>query len=1012
MPVLNLARTFNTQQAINLLRFCRLMNMAETEAARGSELTREQFAELFDFFELAVRVVSNPDLDWHEVQDEKIASMGGIHNKVIRKVLKMMNYYEFLNNWSELGHKGLMEKETLADYDDQKLEKIENVIRLVNTVDLFEQSYLESDPLELPAFYRKILDKEFHGTGYIFERMDGSLVFVLLSITANLSRGEIINFNPLLADVKAAEIEERVKRIQQEARSINIRYINLDILRQFGEQLYRHGSSFVLGTGFRIKVNRETQALEIAYLDVDEAIEQLDALTKKIAGRPVSDIPDDELKILELLFSDLESFYQSHLRFIEATEYAVKIPEVQKQWFQKTHELRHQLRSNFLAVFFQPEDAYTSLSLLYRYTPSVLDFILPEFTALQEKEVSWHLYMTSPVTRYIISAARKLQALITQDKEKFQDRHFLHWLAQREFGPMATGTVGVSDSQIDDLEKIVENFSHNRPLFDALIKSLIFQDLGRLPALREKYKDDINPAELAQASAVFIEKEGVAQRYNMDERGEAYFVFLVRHHSLMHHIFRGEFPASALKGVLESRDKELFDAFFIFSFIMLSAIRDDLILEDLAGQLFKTKALCDRIIAGETSLEEKLDRIFVRRGALFYALRSFETKGLPEGVNPAQYLESGAWERPEKSECIRMGKTIFALERIFRLRGIRHVQYRELVDLIIKVPLKYIYQERKFSSMGYATFEKDLFEAFRIYNTLQALREETRNFILNQLVEDQVRIFGYEKVSGYLSYENQIKLLLIGLLGTRTFEPDGSPICLNFLDLCEKIEKRYEAINDYLNTLSSDELMVDEPQPDRSFSSETGLVLKKEKFPNVCSIDFQDSVNITQKLSYIAAINDMEQLKNYLHTSLLSIRKYPFFTDDYEQQLEEAYEKRVTEITDGIIRQTKKQMDIIHDFKEVHNLVADLLERSLEIGFTEDQKHRLNDLYELRKDSLRREKLAEIDGILETIYDAHELKDYWDSIKWYLQNNRKFSGKEFRSIVAKKFDEAGGRIGL
>ena len=76
----------------------------------------------------------------------------------------------------------------------------------------------------------------------------------------------------------------------------------------------------------------------------------------------------------------------------------------------------------------------------------------------------------------------------------------------------------------------------------------------------------------------------------------------------MHHIFRGEFPASALKGVLDSGDKELFDAFFIFSFIMLSSIRDDLILEDLAGQLFKTKVLCDRIIAGETSLEEKLGR--------------------------------------------------------------------------------------------------------------------------------------------------------------------------------------------------------------------------------------------------------------------------------------------------------------------------------------------------------------------------------------------------------------------
>ncbi len=1009
-PVLDLAQTYDIPQATNLLRFCRLMSMAETEAARGSHLTQEQFAELFDFYETVVRVISNRDLDWLEVQDEKVASMGGIHNKVIRKVLKMMNYYEFINAWSELGQKGRMEKETLADYDDLKLEKIENVIRLVNTVDRFEQIYLKSDPLEVPAFYRKILDKEFHGTSYIFERMDGFLVFVLLSITANLSRGEIIDFNPLLEGVAAAEIVDKVKRIEHEARGINVRYINFEVLQQLGEQLYGHGVSFILGTGFQIRLDRENQTLKIAYIDVDETIGQLASLSSEIAGRPVSDISVEKLRFLEDVFSNLESFYQSHLRFVDATKSDLKIPAIQKRWFQKTQELRISLRSNFLEVFFHPGDAYTSLNLLYRHAPAVVDFILPEFTALQDREVSWHLYMTAPVTRYIISATRKLQALITHDKEKFQDRHFLHWLAQREFGPMATGTVGVSDPQIEDLEKIVDQLSHNRPLLDALIKALIFQDIGRLPALREKYEGLINPAELAQASAVFIEKEGIAKTYHIDEKAESYFIFLIRHHSLLHHIFRGEFAAIALQDVLVVKDQDLFDAFFIFSFIMMSAIRDDLVLEDLAGQLFKTKALCDQIIAGETSLQKKLDRILIRRGDLFYALTHYETKGLPNGVTPSRYLKPRAWEEPERSECIQVGKMILALERVFKLRGIRHVQYRELVKLMIKVPPKYIYKMKKFSSIGYATFEKELFEAYRIYNTLQSLKEETRHFILNRLVDDKVRIFGYEKVSGYLSYENQIKILLIALLGTRRFKPQGSPICLNFLSLCENIEKRYEAVNDYLNNHSSDGLMDNEQQLDHFFSAETGLMLKKEKFQDVCTINFQDSINISKKISYMVATNDVEQLKNYYHTSLQSLRKYPFYTDDYEDQLEAVFERRLTEITDMILIQTKKQMDLVHDFNELHNLVTDLLERALEIGFTEDQKHRLNDLYELRKDRLKREKLSEIDGVLDTIHDTMELKDYWDSIKWYLQHKRRFFGKEFESIVAKKFDEADSRI--
>ncbi len=1011
-PVLDLAQTYDTQQALNLLRFCRLMNMAETEAARGSDLPLEQFAELFDFYELAVRVVSNRDLNWYEVLDEKIASMGGIHNKVIRKVFKMMNYYEFINNWSELGTKGPMEKEALADYESRKLDKIENVIRLINTVEQFEKSYLKSDPLELPAFYRKILDKEFHGTGYIFKKMDGFLVFVLLSITANLSRGEIINFNPLLADVRSSEIDDRIRRIEEEAKGINMQYITFDVLRQFSEELHRHGSSFVLGTGFRIKVDKETQALEMAYLDVDDAIDQLDILSKEISGRHVPEIPVGKRKHLERIFSDLESFYQSHLRFIDATESAVKIPAIQKQWFQKAQGLRQYLRTNFLAVFFHPESIYTSLNTLYRQAPTVLDFILPEFIALQEKEVSWHLYMTSPVTRYIIAATRKLQALIIHDKEQFQDRRFLHWLAQREFGPMATGTVGVSDSQIEDLEQIVDNLSKNQPLLDALIKSLIFQDMGRLPELREKYKREINPAELAQASAIFIEKEGISKTYSLDKKGKSYLIFLVKHHSLIHHILRGEFQSSALNDVLYSQDRDLFDAFFIFSFIMLSSIRDDLILEDLAGQLFKTKAFCDSILDGKTSFNERLDRIFMLRGDLVYALIEYQTTGLPEGISPSHYLKSEAWKKPEKAECLRAGKMAFALERIFKLCGIRYVQYMDLVKLMIKIPLKYIYKEHKLSSIGYAAFEKEIFEAFRIYNNLKALSEKTRNFILKQLADDTVRIFGYEKVSGYLSYENQIKLLLIGLLGTKDFDPNGPPVSLNFLVLCEKIERRYEAINDNLNAYSADELMEKNLELDHYFSAETGLILKKEIFPNGCTIDFQDSINISQKLPYMAATNDVEQLRHYFHTSLLSIRRYPFFTDDYEEKLEEAFKTRFNEITDMILNQTKKQMDLIHDFKEVYNLVNDLLDRSLEIGFSSDQKHRLNDLYELRKDSLKREKLSEIDSVLESICDTQELKDYWDSIKWYLQNHRKFFGKEFERIIAKKFDEAGRRIGM
>jgi len=1010
-PVSDLARSYDQHQAINLLRYCRLMTMAEIEAFRETELTEGQLAELFDLYESTERVVTNRELDWDRLMDEKITSMGGIHHKIIRKLLKMINHFEFLDNWPELRQKGEMEKESLADYDDAKLLRIENVIKLVDTIEQFEERYLKFDPLQLPVFYRKFLAIEFHGTGHLFERMDSENVFVLLWIAVNLARGEIINFNPILADKEPMEIEDWVKKVENEVRGIKLDYLDLGILRQFSDQLYQVHSSFIIGTGFHLRIDPKTQAVEITYMDMVRNIEKLESLIRKLAGHLIWEIEVDDLKNLEVLFSNLESFYQSHLRLIDQKDFALKLPARQNRWFERVQDLREQLRSNFLNVIFHPEDVYTDLELLHYNTPALLNFILPEFTALENLDSSWHLYLTSPVTHYIATATKKIQALIRHDKEGFQDTQFLHSLAQREFGPMATGIVGFSESQIEDLENIVDRLGRNQPLFDALIKSFIFQDIGRIPGLREEYRNKINPADLAHTGAFFIETEKIAERYFLGRKGKAYLIFLVRHHGLLHHIIRGELSFYALKDILESPDRDLIDAFFVFSFIMISAIREDLILEDLVGRMFRIRDMCHKTLDHETYFGTQLNEIFTHRGKLFYALENYKLSGLPEGVTPEDYLESRRWEAVDTAECIRSGKMIFAMERLFRLRGIRYVEFLDLVKLMLKAPLKFIYKKRKFSSIGYATYEKEVYEAFRIYNTLQNLAEETRHFILNQLVGDKVRIFGYEKLSGYLSYENQLKLLLAGLLGSRKFDSKGTPVCLNFLVMSEKIEKRYEAVNDYLSRLSLKKLWEDKKQLTNMFKAKTGIVLRKEPFPNVLSINFYERINISHKIAYMDKISDVEQLKNYFHYSLQSLRKHPFQTDDYELEIEKVFEKRLMEITDMILNQTKKQMDLIKDFAELHNLVEDLLERSYDIGFSDDQKNRLNDLYELRKDSLKRDKLSEIDGILGTIQDSHELKDYWESIKWYLQNNRWFFGKEFENLIATKFDGVKSRIG-
>jgi hypothetical protein len=1004
-PISDLARTYDAKQALNMLRYFRLMTMAEIEASQGSQLTSEQLNELFDLYESSVRVVVSRDLDWGRLLDERIASMGGIHNKSVQKLLKMMNHFEFLNSWSELRHKGRMEKESLADYDDQKLSRIENVIKLIDTIEQFETRYLRSDPLQVPAFYRKFLETEFHGTGHLFERLDSRWVFTLLWITLNVAQTEIINFNPILGDLEPDEIEMRVTRIEKEAASINTDYLDLNFLRDFSDQVYQNQSSSIAGTGFQLKVDIRSQTLEVRYLDMDRDIQTLESLTNELAGIPISEIPMEKLNTLERLFSNLESFYRSHPVLTESPNSHLKLPARQKRWYQKTKKIRDNLKRNFLHIIFGPDNYHTNLERLYNTSPSVLNFVLPEFMALKDVIPPGRLYLSAPLTNYLFTAAKKFQALERHDRDGFQDMRTLHRLAQKEFGPMATGIVGVNETQIKTLEHILESLREASSLYEALIASLMFQEVGQIPALRSKYREAINLVHFSQAGAKILQEERIAQKYHFSEETASHLLFLVRHHSLLHDIFRGELSFFALRPLIDHGDAQVFDAVFLLSFINLSAIREDLILEDFADRLFRIRVLCRSIIQGQDRFESKMEDFFIRRGNVFYALENYQMKGLPHHSSARQYLRSQKWHETDRIKCIQAGQRIASLERLFRLRAIRSVEFFDLAQLMFNVPLRFIYKQRRFSSIGYARFEKEVFEALRVYNTLQNLAEGTRHFILDHLIDDKVRIFGYENVSSYLSYENQIKLLLVALQGAETMTTGALPVSIGFLHLSEAIPKRYEALNAYLNALPIEKI-EDKNHIAQLFAAKVGLILSRNTKTQVLSVDFCDYINISQKISYLKGINHVDQLKNYFHYSLRSLRKHRFNTEDFELQLEKAYEERLYAITDNILNQTKKQMDLIGDFEELHNLVDDLSERSLEIGFTAEQRHRLGDLYELRKDSLKREKLLEIERVLATIQDDRELRDYWSSIKWFLQSNRTYFGKEFEYLIAQKFDHA------
>ena len=1004
-PVTDKARGLDPLRALNLLRYCRLMTFAELEASQGQRLSQEQIRELFTLYESAVRIVLNRDIDWDRLLDEKIAAVGGIHNEIISKLLKMMNYYEFLDTWRDLKDKGPMEKEALADYDPKKIARVDNVIKLIDTIAHFERRFLKGDPFELASFYRKLLNVEFHGTGRIFSRLNSKLIFVFVWLTSNVLQNEgIINLNPMLARLVPEQIDEYVNKIEKEGNKIKIDYLDLPFLRTLAEQLHDNRTTFIVGTGFQLHIQSDPPSVELDYVDLDRDIERLSSMLKTLASTRLAEWPIQRLKELEELFFDLESFYQSHRTLLSHGTSSVPLPASQTRRYKAVSTLKDKLRSQTLRMIFDPEHFYTHLNLLYRYAPTLLRFVVPEFMALEDLDLSGNLYLRSPVTYYILKSAQKVQALILKDRASFQDQFYLHQLAQREFGPMAAGTIGVNELQLEQLEHIMETLRANTKLFDAFLKSFLYQDIARIPALRTKYAPEINPADLSEAAVTILEREDFGSRYQLDDEGLHYVKFLVKNHDLIHHIIRGEFHFDTLNHIIRTGSKELLDALFLFSLIMISAIREDLIVEDLAQRLFRVREICIHILGGKSTFGEELKKIHLQRGKLFHVVSQFLSLGPQGRIQRLEDLESIPVKASDE-QCIRSGRMVFAMERLFRLRGIRYIEFEDMARFMMKIPIRYVYKKRAFSSIGYPTFEKELFEAFRIYNTMQNLAESVRHTILEHLSGDKVRIFGYEKVSGYLSYENQIKLLLVTLLGTKKLKGSSRPFLINFLPLSRKIDRRYEALNYFLNSLSVEKIWNNSHLVPQLFKAKKGLLLEKDSLWNVINVDFKDRIDIEQKINYMNSITNLDQLKNYYYYSLRSLRKYPFNTEDYEKRLEKAYEKRMKIITDTLVKKFQEQMQMATEFSDLHEILQNLLSRSYDTGFSSSQRQHIQDLYELRKEELVRDKLREIKQMLDSITDRNELEDYWNSIKWYLLENRAIVGKEFESLVARQFDK-------
>ena len=995
-PIADALKKVPLEQAIHLLRYCRLMSVAEGMALKGGEFDLNQLNDIFEIFEVVVMSLTEKGLDWDFLIDSYITNQGGMKKLVVKNILKMMNNLRYLDKLEELKAKGFMEKESLADYDLKGIKEIDNVISLINTVEEVEERFLRDDPLNSPAFYRKFLNSEFHGTGTLFEFMNGRHVYILLWIVINVSEGEIINFNPLLKDMDFFNPGPLIKKIEREVASIKLDHVQIKALKELREHLYKQGIAFIMGTGIQLRLDSNRNVIDVDYIDIDNNIKMIEGFLNRFPVRSLKDISDSELMEISNLFNDIEIFYNGHLNLIQdmGTD---KFPPRQLRWIKRIEEIRRKIKRELRSLLFKPDTLFDDMDRLYRYSPELFRFIFPELSAMERVGVPGsgdknHLF-------YILNSLKKLQALINKDRRSFHDIGILHKLARKEFGPMDSGILGLSDSQISELENIVDSLRKNGKIFSALMRSIVFRDVGLIQGLRKRYEKLMNPVNHAEAGVLFIQKENLGHEYNIDNEICDYMLKIIRYHDYLRHMVEGEFSLYSVQDIIDTGNKELFDAIFICSFLVFYARSNDLILEDLMEQLIKIRRICHRILDGGITLEAHLQKVYARRGQQYSLLTKYlEEKGYTDFIPDK--------EGPARDIHYQTGRLLYGMERLFRLRGAKHVEFIDLANYLMKMPLRYIYKKRRYYGVGYSRFERELFESYRIYGSLMRFPEYVRFFILNSLVEDQVRIWGFREVSMFTTYENQLKLLFIALMGTWKIFKNDFPANINFYPIAKVVDRRFEIINEVLRGISVQEIW-DKPELLNGFlKGRNGILLRLDMKNRVLNILFKDRMDIEKRIKHIYEIDNLEQLKNYYHYSLRTLRKSPYLTDDYELALEKAYEQRLREILEHVILKARDQMHMMKEPGDVKRLRDDLLGRALEMGLTSEQKDMINDIYELRQEEIKREKLTEILTGIKSISNRDELKDYWDSIKWYLYENRPFLGKEFEILVAREFDKA------
>ncbi len=977
-PLTDVSRYHSLEEAITVIRLYRLLSVAEAAAASGKGLSSEQVEAMFDLYDNAIRVVTDPDLNWAEILDDQIIRLGGVQAKATRKMLKLFDLFEFISRWQELEGAGPRTKEAMADFDRAKLARIQAVIDLIQQVRRFVGRFYAGDSSARPFFFRALLNCELHGTGRLLPSLGTPAGFTLLWICVHTSERRLINFNQLLAVESEKQMAQRLEKLRKALLSLTPDQLSPHWLAQLRETMTSRGEAYVRDSGIYLDLDHRSGALTPRFIDVLEELASLKQELNLTLGRPLERVPDERLAAMDRRCHAVGRFIQALKNEAAAAPGSVSLrPDMAGEHAGLQRQLEHYLLDQ---IFNLPAFA-SNLARLVEDCPQLIGRLLP-----QPAE--------HPQTLERLTAARKLGALHERRLDLFQDMKASHEAARVQFGPAAAGIVGASPLQFQTLTASLTQLLEGNPRLGLLLMLAVLL-----------YDQQALPGRVSSGAATPL-----AYRLELARALHRDLDFLLEHHDLMRQVVAGEACFSSLQALLDVKDPLLVEALFLLGVVTTSARREGILTEDLLDDFFELQARLRRLLLEGGSAVNVHREDIADHGRRHWAFDLYLE--LQKGDEPTaglrQLLETARLPENEREKRLEQGRRDAGLDRLLALRGLSHLDFLDLMMLRHGLPVVFIYRMKGLRSMGATQFERDLFEGMRIYRGLNLLRLEYQSFLLNSLADPErpLLLSGFGQAAERLTYPNQIRLLLLGLAAAAKLELKRErPLAVSFLPLARVIETKFEVINEVFSAMDPADILNQPRLVHSLVGARQGLTIILDQEGGLVSLDIADLARIDRRIEAVRRAATPGKLKRLYHLEMKKLKLTAYHTLDYQQRLEAAFLENLKAQTEAFMERARRQMAQEDDLDRLEALFQRAWEEGLELPLSQDRQQSLRDLLEMNMERVRANLLEETMDRLAEVETFSQLDQLWQAMRATLASQRRRLGKDFDLLLARRFDQ-------